>query len=70
MAYTPDNHIKRKQAIKAIYDSEKHHDIPDTFIVTRVFPKHNIYISYRTWMNIKHNFSETRKNERQLSLFA
>ena len=53
MAYTRNNYIKHVRYIVGIYNSIKEYDKPDTFIVNHIFPKHNIFISYRTWMNIK-----------------
>ncbi|WP_107039948.1 hypothetical protein [Brumimicrobium mesophilum] len=53
MAYNPKNKLKAFRRILQIYSEVKQEDIPDTFIVQKVFPKHHIYISYRTWMTIK-----------------
>jgi len=53
MAYNRANYIKRIKRIVDIYNAEKHHDVPDTFIVAKIFPKYNIFISYRTWKYIK-----------------
>jgi len=54
MAYNPKNKLRAFRRILAIYSEVKQEDIPDTFIVAKVFPKHHIYISLRTWMTIKH----------------
>jgi hypothetical protein len=71
MAYTRHNYIKRIRRITEVYNQLKHHDVPDTFIVAKEFPKHNIYISYRQWMNIKGTplTSVTTVNENQLAMF-
>jgi hypothetical protein len=47
------NYSKRIEAIYDVYVSTKQYDIPDTMIVKKYFPKHNIYISYQTLMRIK-----------------
>ncbi|HMR84800.1 MAG TPA: hypothetical protein PKE30_16760 [Niabella sp.] len=67
MAYNRNNHLRRINAIVAVYQKEKHHDVPDTFIVAKIFPKHNIHISYRTWMYIKS--TPLKQSQSQLSLF-
>jgi hypothetical protein len=54
MAYNRDNYLKRISSILKVYNDHKEADKPDSFILRTVFPKHNIFISYRTWMNIKH----------------
>lgn len=36
-----------------VYQEVKQEDIPDTYIVSKVFPKYNIFISYRKRMHIK-----------------
>lgn len=51
--YTRHNYIKWIKSVIAVYQQHKHPDVPDTHIVRHVFPKHNIFISYRAWMNIK-----------------
>ncbi len=53
MAYRRHNYTKWADRVWAVYRAHKHYDVPDTFIVRHVFPKHNIYISYRTWQRIK-----------------
>lgn len=53
MAYNKKNYYKKCLRIIEIYKAHKFEDVPDTRIVARVFPKHHINISYRTWMNIK-----------------
>lgn len=68
MAYNNRNYIKSINYIVGIYQANKQEDIPDTFIVRRIFPKHNIFISYRTWMYIKNRQEETVKDN-QLALF-
>lgn len=53
MAYNSNNHIKTALYIISVYEKYKFDDVPDSHIVRVYFPKHNIYISYRQWMNIK-----------------
>lgn len=53
MAYNKNNYHKRARYIISVYNDAKHSDVPDTKIVRTVFPKFNIFISYRQWMNIK-----------------
>ena len=53
MAYNKNNYYKRVRFIIEVYNKAKHSDIPDTFIVSNVFPKNGINISYRQWQNIK-----------------
>lgn len=53
MPYVRDNYCKRAQYIREVYFKVKEDDIPDTRIVRSVFPRYNIWISYRQWMNIK-----------------
>jgi len=53
MAYNRNNYVKQARHIVEIYNSLKERDKPDSQIVRVEFPKHNIFISYRTWMNIK-----------------
>ncbi|OYU84476.1 MAG: hypothetical protein CFE24_06165 [Flavobacterium sp. BFFFF2] len=53
MAYNSKNYLKRVRFILNVYQPVKTPDIPDTKIVSKVFPKHNINISYSQWMNIK-----------------
>lgn len=53
MAYNRNNYFKRARYIIDIYKSVKHDDVPDTQIVRTIFPKHNIHLSYRQWMNLK-----------------
>ncbi|ADY51530.1 hypothetical protein Pedsa_0958 [Pseudopedobacter saltans DSM 12145] len=67
MAYHRTNYLKKVSHIMAVYQEVKEPDIPDTKIVAKVFPKHNIYISYRQWMNLKGLKPSEYKN--QLSLF-
>jgi hypothetical protein len=51
--YNRNNYLKRVRHVVAIYNSVKNPDKPDTDIVRLEFPKHNIHISYRTWMIYK-----------------
>ena len=53
MAYNRTNYYKRVRFIIGVYNDAKTPDIPDTWIVANVFPKHNIDITYRQWQNIK-----------------
>ena len=53
MAYNRNNYYKKAQHIIDVYNANKHDDVPDTKIIRTIFPKHNIFISYRQWMNIK-----------------
>jgi len=72
MAYVRDNYIKKAQFIREVYLSVKEEDIPDTRIVRHVFPKFNIFLNYRQWMNIKSmkiNRSEEEVDPSQLVLF-
>lgn len=61
---------KRRQYryILKVYREIKQEDIPDTYIVERVFPKYHIYISYRQWSRIK-GTPPVRYVETQLSIF-
>lgn len=53
MAYTRENHLRQVQYMMSVYKQVKEADIPDTRIVSKIFPRYNIFISYRQWMNIK-----------------
>ena len=53
MAYNKTNYYKKLRHMIQVYNDAKTPDIPDTFIISKVFPKHNINISYRQWLNIK-----------------
>lgn len=68
MAYNGLNKEKQNKHILDVYNSVKHHDVPDTFIVRNIFPKHNIFISYRTWIGIK-NAGRQSGSLKQLALF-
>lgn len=68
MAYNKKNYHKRAQFIIDVYRAAKYDDVPDTKIVRTVFPKHNIYLSYRQWMNIKGTPIPSHSRN-QLSLF-
>lgn len=67
MAYNKKNYHKRARYIISVYNDAKHEDIPDTKIVRTVFPKYNIFLSYRQWMNIK---GAPIPKTTQLSLFG
>tara|TARA_R110002012_G_scaffold94083_1_gene227964 strand:+ start:1937 stop:2158 length:222 start_codon:yes stop_codon:yes gene_type:complete len=72
MPYVRDNYIKTAQHIREVYLRHKEEDIPDTRIVRNIFPKFNIFLSYRQWMNIKSmkiNRSEEEIDPNQLALF-
>ena len=69
MAYTRTNYLKKAAHIIAIYKSIKEPDKPDTRIVAHDFPAHNIFISYRQWMNIK-GMKPSEYAPSQLALFA
>lgn len=53
MAYNRKNYIIRAQYIVSVYNAYKYEDVPDSYIVRVHFPKHQIFITYRQWMNIK-----------------
>lgn len=70
MAYHNRNRLKFIEHVIEVYNAEKHHDIPDSYIVRNIFPKHKIYISYRLWMKIKNmKASERMPAYRQPELF-
>lgn len=69
MAYNRRNYVKRAKYIISVYNQYKHADVPDTRILNNYFPQHNIYISYRQWMNIKGMVFPSPPTEQQLSLF-
>lgn len=69
MAYNKKNYNKRAQFIIEVYNGAKHPDVPDTKIVRTIFPKFNIFISYRQWMNIK-GMPIPKEQPAQLSLFT
>ncbi len=70
MAYNKKNYYKRAQHIIDVYNAHKHEDVPDTAILRVVFPKYNIFLSYRAWMNIKGLPIPREVPSNQLSLFA
>lgn len=53
MAYTKDQFRKRVAYIMEVYNSVKEPDIPDTHILRVIFPKHNIFITRRTFVGYK-----------------
>ncbi len=69
MAYNKKNYNKRAHFIIEVYKAAKHADVPDSKIVRTIFPKHNIFLSYRQWMNIK-GMPIPKETTSQLSLFA
>ncbi|WP_282635699.1 hypothetical protein [Sphingobacterium thalpophilum] len=68
MAYNRKNYLKQVEYIMHVYRNVKEPDIPDTRIVANIFPKHNIYISYSTWKNIK-GMRPSEYSSKQLMLF-
>lgn len=63
--------MKHITHIVSIYNTVKEHDVPDTFILRNVFPKHGIFISYRKWMNIKNmKHPQPKVNPNQILLFG
>lgn len=68
MAYNNTNHLRKTRFIVDTYVSIKNEDIPDTYILKNEFPKHGIYISYRTWMNIKNMKNNQLPPSPQLTL--
>lgn len=69
MAYNGLNYAKKTARIVEVYKSVKESDKPDSTIVAKIFPEHGIFISYRTWMNIKGK-KPSEYNTSQLSLFS
>ena len=76
MAYNPRNKLREFRRITEIYKEVKQPDIPDTFIVSNIFPKHGIFISYRKWVYIKgmkpselHYDEEKQEDPDQLKMF-
>lgn len=70
MAYNKNNYNKRTRLIIALYKTVKNEDVPDTEIVRRIFPQHNVFLSYRQWMNIKGTPIPSEIPTNQLNLFA
>jgi hypothetical protein len=71
MAYNTLNHRKRVRYVLDVYRKHKECDVPDTYIIRNIFPKHNIFLSYRQWMNYK-NMPEREVSAtclRQLRMF-
>jgi hypothetical protein len=69
MAYNKGNYMRHLRHIVATYHRLKNEDIPDTYVVRVLFPKENIFISYRTWMNIKNMKVSPPKNPQQMAMF-
>ncbi len=77
MAYNSRNQDKRDAYIFSVYKAykDRNMDIPDTKIVARVLPSHNIFISYRTLQNIingrnyRSKFDNDITDTKQLKLF-
>jgi len=53
MAYNKRNYNRKVYYILSVYMAYKYADVSDAYIIRVCFPKHNIHISYRQWMNIK-----------------
>lgn len=68
MAYHRGNYLRKVEYVIAVYNSLKEEDIPDTRIVANLFPKHNIFMSYRQWMNMK-NMKPSEYHSDQIALF-
>jgi hypothetical protein len=69
MSYNSKNYNKWAANVVEVYRALKNADMPDTEIIRREFPKHNIFISYRQWMNIKGRPIPKAQPTRQLELF-
>ena len=69
MAYNQRNKLKQYQRIIDIYNEIKQPDIPDTQIISKELPKHNVFISYRTWMSIKGMKPSELDYDGQLAMF-
>lgn len=69
MAYNNRNKERHNAHVMAVYNAVKHYDVPDTYIVRCIFPKHNIYISYRTFQSIKNGNGMPAAAKPQLALF-
>lgn len=69
MAYNPRNKHRHYRYIVDVYSQLKQEDITDSFIIRVEFPKRGIFISYRTWMNIKGKKPSELNNDNQLALF-
>ena len=70
MSYNSNNYNKWVNEVIKLYRSLKTPDIPDTEIIRREFPRHNIHLSYRQWMNIKGRPLKKEAPTNQLNLFA
>jgi hypothetical protein len=53
MPYLSRNKKRQYAHILEVYRSVKQLDVPDSYIVRVIFPKHRIHISYRQWVRIK-----------------
>ena len=69
VAYNRNNYLKKAGYIIMVYNLYKFPDVPDSHIVRFHFPKHNIYITYRQWMNIKGMVIPKQETTQQLTLF-
>ena len=71
LAYNSRNHQKNVEMIIRLYLLVKEHDVPDTKIIRHIFPKHGVFISYRTLMYYKRIKLRTAvDNKIQLNLFG
>lgn len=70
MAYNSNNYNKWATEVVKVYNACKTPDIPDTEIIRKEFPKFNIFLSYRQWMNIKGRPIPKELPTNQLDLFA
>lgn len=68
MAYHRRNYLRRVDYIMKVYNSVKERDVPDTYIIRVIFPKHGIFIGYAQWMNIK-GMKPSEYKQNQLNLF-
>lgn len=68
MAYNSNNKKAYYRFIIELYKSVKQEDIPDTQIIRNKFPQKGVFISYRTWMNIKSK-KPSELSDGQLTLF-
>lgn len=53
MSFSKEFHKQRIARVMEVYNTVKETDIPDTYIIRCIFPKHGIFISRRTFINYK-----------------
>jgi hypothetical protein len=64
------NKQKYREHVMNIYAQVKQEDIADSYIVRIIFPKHHIYVSYNTFMRIKHPQGKKKiVDTNQISIF-